>query len=103
MDPTSFRIVKGEVQRLPFKDDKVKAIAYAQGNFHSEQVAELLREFGFDDGRFKGTAGLCWQDVTSDLCRYNSHSEGFLFRHQQGFGARAGIRSGYRSLELRGV
>ena len=54
MDPTSFGIVKGEVQRLPFKDDKVKAIAYAQGNFYSEQVGELLREFSFDDGRLKG-------------------------------------------------
>lgn len=54
MDPTSFGIVKGEVQRLPFKDDKVKAIAYAQGLFYAEQVGELLREFGFDDGRLKG-------------------------------------------------
>ena len=53
MDPTSFGIVKGEVQRLPFKDDKVKAIAYAQGNFYAEQVGELMREFSFDDGRLK--------------------------------------------------
>lgn len=53
MDPTSFGIVKGEVQRLPFKDDKVKAIAYAQGHFYAEQVGELLREFSFDDGRLK--------------------------------------------------
>lgn len=54
MDPTSFGIVKGEVQRLPYKDDKVNAIAFAQGNFYSEQVAELLRGFSFDDGRLKG-------------------------------------------------
>ena len=54
MDPTSFGIVKGEVQRLPFKDDKVKAIAYAQGHFYAEQVGELLRVFSFDDGRLKG-------------------------------------------------
>ena len=54
MDPTSFGIVKGEVQRLPLKDDKVKAIAYAQGNFYAEQVGELMREFSFDDGRLKG-------------------------------------------------
>ena len=54
MDPISFGIVKGEVQRLPLKDDKVKAIAYAQGHFYAEQVGELLREFSFDDGRLKG-------------------------------------------------
>lgn len=54
MDPTSFGMVKGEVQRLPFKDDKVKAIAYAQGYFYAEQVGELMREFGFDDDRLKG-------------------------------------------------
>ena len=54
MDPISFGIVKGEVQRLPFKDDKVKAIAFAQGHFYAEQVGELLREFGFDDGRLRG-------------------------------------------------
>ena len=54
MDPTSFGIVKGEVQRLPLKDDKVKAIAYAQGHFYAQQVGELLRQFSFDDGRLKG-------------------------------------------------
>ena len=54
MDPTSFGMVKGEVQRLPFKDDKVKAIAYAQGYFYAEQVGELMREFGFDDDRLRG-------------------------------------------------
>ena len=54
MDPTAFGIVKGEVQRLPFKDDKVKAIAYAQGCFYAEQVGELMREFNFDDDRLRG-------------------------------------------------
>lgn len=54
MDPTSFAIVRGEVLRLPLKDDKVKAIAYAQGNLYAEQVAELMRAFSFDDGRLKG-------------------------------------------------
>ncbi|KAJ7370144.1 protein of unknown function (DUF4476) [Desmophyllum pertusum] len=54
MDPVSFGIVKGEVQRLPFKDDKVKAIAYAQGYLYAEQVGELMREFSCDDDRLKG-------------------------------------------------
>lgn len=54
MDPVAFGIVKGEVQRLPLKDDKVKAIAYAQGYFYAEQVGELMRLFSFDDGRLKG-------------------------------------------------
>lgn len=54
MDPISFGIVKREVQRLPFKDDKVNAIAFAQGLFYAEQVAELMREFSYDEGRLKG-------------------------------------------------
>ena len=100
MDPTSFAIVRGEVQRLPLKDDKVKAIAYAQGNLYAEQVAELMRAFSFDDGRLKGIQACVGKDAPSDLCRINSHSEDFLFRHKQGFGARAALRSGDRSIEL---
>jgi len=54
MDPAAFGIVKGEVQRLTFKDDKVNAISFAQGHFYAEQVAQLMKMFSFDDGRLKG-------------------------------------------------
>lgn len=54
IDPFAFQIVKQEVFRHPFKDNKVKAIAYAQGCFSSEQVAELLTAFNFDDDKLKG-------------------------------------------------
>jgi len=42
MDPTAFAIVKNEVRRLPFVDDKIQAIVYAQGNLYAEQVGDLL-------------------------------------------------------------
>lgn len=54
IDPTAFQIVKQEVFRHPFKDDKVRAIAYAQGCFSSEQVSELMSAFNFDDDKMKG-------------------------------------------------
>ena len=54
IDPTAFQIVKQEVFRHPFKDDKVRAIAYAQGCFSAEQVAELMSAFNFDDDKMKG-------------------------------------------------
>lgn len=53
MDPTSFAVVRAEVSRLPFKDDKIKAIAYAQGYFYAEQVGELICYFSFDDDKLK--------------------------------------------------
>lgn len=50
MDPTAFAIVKSEVRRLPFVEDKIQAIVYAQGNLYAEQVGDLLLyDVNFDD------------------------------------------------------
>ena len=54
MDPSTFAIVKSEVRRLPFVDDKIQAIVYAQGNLYAEQVGDLLlNDVGYEDDKMR--------------------------------------------------
>lgn len=55
MDPTAFAIVKSEVRRLPFVEDKIQAVVYAQGNLYAEQVGDLLvfDVNAYDDDRMR--------------------------------------------------
>ena len=71
MDASSFRQVKDAIQNRNFKNEKLDALrsstSWAPGCFSADQVAELLREFPFDDDKLE-VLHICSPRMYSSTC-----------------------------------
>ena len=71
MDPNSFENIKRAVEAQHFKDEKLDAIrtslSCSYGYLSADQVAQLVREFSFDDERLK-TVEICAPRLYSMTC-----------------------------------
>ncbi|XP_031575168.1 basic salivary proline-rich protein 2-like [Actinia tenebrosa] len=71
MDPMTFNRIKGELQQQHFKSEKFdvlrSSISISYGYISADQVAELVREFSFDDEKLEAVQ-ICVPKMSQATC-----------------------------------